>query len=79
MSDPNEIRALKASVRGAVDTAAALSALQGRIDSLDEHADIGAEDLEELTRLTAAHAVAAAALRGLVNTIHTRRAANATT
>ena len=79
MSDPNEIRALKASVRGAIDTAGALSALQGRVEALDEHADLGAEDLEELTRVVAAHAVAAAALRGLVNTIHNRRAASATT
>jgi hypothetical protein len=79
MSDPNEIRALKASLRGVLDTAGTLAALQGKVEALDEQADIGAEDLEELARLTLAHAVAAAALRGLVDTMQTRRAANAST
>jgi hypothetical protein len=77
MSDPNEIRALKASFRGAMDTAGTLAALQGKIEALDEHGDISGEDLEELARLTAAHAVASAALRGLVSTMQTRRTANA--
>jgi hypothetical protein len=77
MSDPNEIRALKASFRGVVDTAGTLAALQGKIEALDEHGDISGEDLEELARLTAAHAVASAALRGLVSTMQTRRTANA--
>lgn len=75
MSDPNEIRALKASLRGAVDAAAALAALQPGIEALDEHGDIAADDLEELARITAAHAVASAALRGLVGTMQTRRTA----
>jgi hypothetical protein len=75
MSDPNEIRALKASFRGALDTAGALSGLQEKVDALDEHGEIGADDLEELARVTAAHAIASAALRGLVNTMITRRAA----
>lgn len=75
MSDPNEIRALKASFRGAIDTAGALASLQAKIEALDEHGDIGADDLEELARVTAAHAIASAALRGLVNTMQTRRAA----
>lgn len=79
MTDPNEIRALKASLRGVLDTAGALSALQARVEALDEHGEIGADDLEELTRVVAAHAVAAAALRGLINTIHARRAASAAT
>jgi hypothetical protein len=77
MSDPNEIRALKASFRGVVDTAGTLAALQGRIEALEERGDIGGDDLEELARIAAAHAVAAAALRGLVNTMQTRRTANA--
>ena len=77
MSDPNEIRALKASLRGAIDTAGTRAALQGKIEALDEHGDISGEDLEELARVTGAHAVAAAALRGLVNTMQTRRTANA--
>jgi hypothetical protein len=78
MSDANEIRALKSSVRGALDAAGALSTLQDKVEALDEHVEIGADDLEELTRVVAAHAVAATALRGLINTIHARRAAGAT-
>ena len=77
MSDPNEIRALKASVRGAIDTAGALAAVQGKIEALDERGDVSAEDLEELARLTAAHAIASTALRGLVNTMQTRRTTTA--
>ncbi|MEX1129232.1 MAG: hypothetical protein WD227_05745 [Vicinamibacterales bacterium] len=75
MTDPNEIRALKASLRGALDTAAALAALQGKVEALDEHGDIPAEDLEELWRVTSGHAIASTALRGFVTTMQTRRAA----
>ena len=75
MSDPNEIRALKASLGGATDTAAALAAIQPRIESLPEQEDIPADLLEELARLSAAHAIASAALRGLVNAAQTRRGA----
>jgi hypothetical protein len=75
MSDPNEIRALKASFRGALDTAATLASLQAKVEGLDEQGDIAAEDLEELSRVTAAHAIASQALRGLVNTMINRRAA----
>ena len=78
MKDPNEIRALKASLRGALDTAEALAALQGSVEALDEHGDIAPEELEELGGITAAHAIASAALRGLVNTMQTRRAATTT-
>lgn len=73
MADPNEIAALKASFRGAVGTAQSLAALADRIEGLDAHGDINAEDLEELRRVTAAHAIASAALRGLVDTIIARR------
>ena len=75
MSDPNEIRALKAAFLGAVDTAAALEGLRERVQGLDDSSDISAETLEELGRITAAHAIASAALRGLVNTMRTRREA----
>ena len=78
MSDPNEIRALKASFRGALDTAGTLASLQAKVEALDEHGELGADDLEELGRLTAAHAIASAALRGLVNTMQTRRGAPTT-
>jgi hypothetical protein len=75
MSDPNEIAALKSSFRGALATAAPLEALRERVEALDPSADIAAGDLEELSRLSAAHAVASAALRGLVNTMLSRRGA----
>jgi hypothetical protein len=77
MADPNEIAALKASFRGALGTAAALQALQGRIDGLDPAAEIAASDLDDLARVTAAHAIASAALRGLVETMLTRRGVSA--
>ena len=74
MPDPNEISALKASFRGAVATADALHAIGDRIEALDVHADISAADLDELSRVSTAHALASAALRGLRG--ETRRAAN---
>ena len=77
MSDPNEIAALKASYKGARGTADALAALEAKIEGLDPHGDLAAADLEELARVTAAHAMASAALRGLVNTMLARRGAGA--
>lgn len=77
MTDPNEIAALKASFRGAVATADALHAIRDRIEALDVHADISAEELDELSRLSAAHALASAALRGLVVTMVARRSTGA--
>lgn len=74
MADPNEIEALKASLRGALSTAASLGALQETVEALDGRAGITMEDLEELGRVSRAHAVAAQALRGLVETIRTRHA-----
>ena len=79
MSDVNEIRALKASFKGALETAATLAGVQGQVDGLDDQAEIDPALLEELARVTAAHAVASAALRGLVNTIQVRRGASAST
>ena len=73
MSDPNEIAALKSSFRGALGTAAALHVLEGQIENLDLAVDISADVLEELARVSAAHAIASAALRGLVVTMLTRR------
>jgi len=73
MTDPNEIAALKASFRGALATADTLHAIRDRIEALDIHAEVAAADLEELSRLTAAHALASAALRGLVVTMVNRR------
>jgi hypothetical protein len=73
MTDSNEIAALKASFRGALNTADALGALRERVESLDPGADIAPADLEELARLSAAHAIASAALRGLIVTMLARR------
>ena len=75
MSDPNEIRALKASLGGAIDTAAALAALQPAVAARDERGDITPEVLDDLARVSTAHAVASSALRGLINTMLTRRSA----
>ena len=74
MADVNEIRALKASIRGAIDTAQTLAPLQQNVEALDDHAEPGDELLQELSRVTAAHAIASAALRGLVDTMMKRRA-----
>ena len=75
MSDVNEIRALKASLRGAIDTAQSLAATQQKVEALDDNAEPDAELLDELARLTAAHAIASAAVRGLVESMVKRRSA----
>lgn len=73
MPDGNAIRALKAALLGAIDTAAALEGVKSRVMALDPNSDIAPDDLEELARLTLAHAVASQALRGLVELLRTRR------
>jgi len=73
MADLTEIGALKASLRGARSAAAALGDVAGRIESADPHADVPDADLDELHRLTHANAVAAQALRGLVESMLKRR------
>lgn len=77
MADLNETRALKASFRGASDTARNLAALSERVEALDDHAEIASDLLDELARVTAAHAVASTAFRGLVMTMQVRRGASA--
>jgi hypothetical protein len=73
MDDRNELQALQASYRGALATAASLGGLAGKIDALAAEAPLSQSDLEELARVTLAHAVAAQALRGLVDTMRARR------
>ena len=73
MSDPHEVDALKASFRGALTAADTLRALHAKVEAIDEHTGVSPEDLEELGRVTLAHAVAAHALRGLVETIRGRQ------
>jgi hypothetical protein len=75
MADPNEIEALKASMRGALTAADSLRALKAKVEALDADAGIPPDDLDELGRVTLAHAVAAQALRGLVETMRTRQGA----
>ena len=77
MTDPNEIRALKASLRGVLDAAAAVAALQDKVEALDERGDIAPEELDALAAAASGNAVAGAALRGLVGTMQTRRGAAA--
>jgi hypothetical protein len=73
MADVNEMRALKASFLGALEAARALEAIKSTVLDIDSDGDIATSDLEELGRLTLAQAVAAQALRGLVEAIRTRR------
>ncbi|HEX5473279.1 MAG TPA: hypothetical protein VFX12_01355 [Vicinamibacterales bacterium] len=73
MADVHEIEALKASMRGARATAAALQAVGERVDAFDPHGEAGEDLLEDLRRVTAAHAVAAQALRGFVDRMLRRR------
>jgi hypothetical protein len=73
MADPNETEALKASMRGVRRSAEALAGTSARVEALDRQSDISDADLDELQRLSSAHAVAAQALRGLVHTMLRRR------
>ena len=73
MSHANEIEALQASMRGVRRSFDDLIALSERVEALDPHTDMVDADLEDLRRLTLAHAVAAQALRGLVVTMLRRR------
>ena len=73
MADVTEIEALKASLRGARGAAEALSAVAATVDASDSHADVSAADLDDLQRLTLANAIAAQALRSLVETMLKRR------
>jgi len=73
MADPNEIAALKASLRGALSAAESLASVKDRVERINPADDAGADLLEELTRLSHANAVAATALRGLVETMVGRR------
>jgi hypothetical protein len=77
MTDPNEIEALKASLRGALAAAETLAGVQDTVTALDSRGDVPPDTLETLARVTLANAVAAQALRGLVETMRQRREATA--
>ena len=75
MADRNELKALQASLGGAIATSVSLRQVSERLDAaLGNGVDISDDDLAELARVTLAHAVSAQALRGLVETMRTRRA-----
>ncbi|PYR89286.1 MAG: hypothetical protein DMF84_25140 [Acidobacteria bacterium] len=73
MADSNEIAALRASMRGVRRSAEALAGMSERVEALDLQSEISDTDLDDLQRLSSAHAVAAQALRGLVHTMLRRR------
>jgi hypothetical protein len=73
MADLTEIEALKASLRGARRAAEALADVATRADAADPRADVGESDLDDLQRLSLANAIAAQALRGLVESMLKRR------
>ena len=73
MTESNEIEALKASFRGALSTAETLAARADKVMALDPAAGISSEVLDELGRVTLAHAVSSQALRGLIETMRGRR------
>ena len=76
MPDSDEIATLKASFRGALSSAYALAALEERVEQIALTEDVSVELLENLLRLSAANSIAAAALRGLVETMAGRRSAS---
>lgn len=73
MVDLTEIEALKASLRGARSAAGALGDVAARVEATDPRDDVADSDLDDLQRLTLANAIAAQALRGLVETMLKRR------
>ena len=74
MADMTELEALKASLRGARNSVAALGEVAKRVDAADAHqSDVSEDDLELLQSLTLANAIAAQALRGFVESMLKRR------
>jgi len=60
-------------MRGVRRSAEALAGMSERVEALDLQSEISDTDLDDLQRLSSAHAVAAQALRGLVHTMLRRR------
>ena len=73
MADLTEIEALKASMRGARATAGNMADIATRVEAIAPHADVPVAEFDDLQRLTLANAIAAQALRGLVETMLKRR------
>jgi hypothetical protein len=68
----SEIAALKASLAGALETGERLREVKAMIDGLSPDADLPGQALDDLHRMTAAHAMASQALRGLVEQIRAK-------
>ncbi len=73
MGDPNEVAALQAAFRAALSTAENLAGIKQRVETLSASEEIAADLLEELSRLSVAHAIASNALRGVIVTMIARR------
>lgn len=73
MPDPNELGALKSSMRGVIGSLQDLRPLADRVEALDPLQDVPDADLDDLQRLSLSHAIATQALRGLVETMLKRR------
>ena len=73
MTDPGEVEALKAAMRGARQTGDRLRELSARVEVLDSRTEIPRSGSRGSAAATSAHAMAAQALRGLVQTILRRR------
>ncbi|MGH9411483.1 MAG: hypothetical protein ACRD1V_18775 [Vicinamibacterales bacterium] len=73
MADPNELQALAAALRGAMESAEGLASVRTRVQALARGGDVADADLDDLQRLSLTNALAAEALRGLIETMLRRR------
>ena len=73
MTEAGELGALKAALRGAVSNNEQIGALLERVEPMETDQSIDEALLADLARISAAHALASHALRGLVNTMLSRR------
>ena len=75
MSDVNAVMALKNAWNGAVATSEQVSAMAGAVQALPEDATVASLDLESYQRVTLAQAIAVEALRGLLEQLQRKMAA----
>jgi hypothetical protein len=73
MSEVGAVNALKAAFRGTLRSGEALGPLRERVEALTESEGADATLLEDLARVAAGVALAAAALRGLSETLSQRQ------
>lgn len=72
MTDENAIHALKNAWNGAVATADRLRELAPAVASFDESTPVASDSLGTLHTVAAAHALAAQALRGLIEALQSK-------